>query len=91
MGVKVTFLRDEEGATTPAARAITLVPKAAVLTDKANNFVGVVVRDRVERRAVTVGGADGDRVEVLGALRSGERVVLSPPPNLGDGATVVVK
>jgi RND family efflux transporter MFP subunit len=91
MGVKVTFLREEEAAAAPAARAITLVPKAAVLTDKTNNYVWVVVRDGVERRAVRVGGADGDRVEVLGALGSGERVVLSPPPNLSDGAIVVVK
>jgi RND family efflux transporter MFP subunit len=91
MGVKVTFLREEEEATALAVRAITLVPKAAVLTDNANNFVFVVVSDAVERRAVRVGGADGDRVEVLGALRSGERVVLRPPPNLSDGAKVVVK
>jgi HlyD family secretion protein len=104
MGVKVTFLREEDEAGSPAglpsaagapgtlaARAITLVPKAAVLTDNANNFVFVVVRDGVERRAVTVGGADGDRIEVLGALRSGERVVISPPPSLSDGAKVAVK
>src|SRR5437762_13787362 len=45
MGVKVTFLRAEEGTTAPAARAITLVPKAAVLTDDANNFVFVIVGD----------------------------------------------
>jgi RND family efflux transporter MFP subunit len=93
MGVKVTFLREEEEATAPAvaARAITLVPKIAVLTDSASNFVFVVVGDAIERRAVRVGGADGDRVEVLGTLRSGDRVVLSPPPNLNDGAKVVVK
>ena len=91
MGVKVTFLRDEEQAAVPAAQPTTLVPKAAVLTDETNNFVFVVTGDLVERRAVKVGGTDGDRVEVLAALHAGERVVVSPPPGLGDGAKVVTK
>jgi HlyD family secretion protein len=91
MGVKVTFLRDEEQAAVPAAQPTTLVPKAAVMTDEANNFVFVVTGDGVERRAVKVGGTDGDRVEVLAALHAGERVVVSPPPELSDGAKVVTK
>jgi RND family efflux transporter MFP subunit len=91
MGVKVTLLRQQDEAGAPVARATTLVPKAAIRTDSANNFIFVVVGDAVERRAVRVGGTDGDRVEVLGALRSGERVVISAPQNLTDGAKVVVQ
>jgi HlyD family secretion protein len=94
MGVKVTFLREQDQAAVPAAQPTTLVPKAAVLTDESNNFVFVIAGatgDLVERRAVKVGGTDGDRVEVLAALRAGERVVVSPPPTLTDGAKVVVK
>jgi multidrug efflux pump subunit AcrA (membrane-fusion protein) len=47
--------------------------------------------DLAERRAVTVGGTDGDRVEVLGALRAGDRVIVSPPAGLADGARVLVR
>jgi multidrug efflux pump subunit AcrA (membrane-fusion protein) len=47
--------------------------------------------DRVERRAVKLGGADGDRVEVVAGLQAGDRVVISPPPELNDGGKVIVK
>ncbi len=51
----------------------------------------VVRGEVVERRAVKVGGTDGDRLEVLGGLQRGDRVVVSPPPTLADGAKVTVK
>jgi len=87
MGVKVTFLRDtEDGA--PAARPATLVPKAAIKVEGTQSYVFVVAGDRVERRAITTGGADGDRVEVIAGLTSGERVVVSPPAELTTGALV---
>ncbi|HEV3217081.1 MAG TPA: efflux RND transporter periplasmic adaptor subunit [Vicinamibacterales bacterium] len=91
MGVKVTFLRDPDQEAAPAAQPTTLAPKAAVAADNGNNFVFVVSGDSVERRAVKVGGSDGDRVEVLAGLRPGDRVVVSPPPDLKDGAKVMVK
>jgi RND family efflux transporter MFP subunit len=91
MGIKVTFLKEDDEVAAPAARPATLVPKAAIQSDNTNSFVYVVTGDAVERRAVKAGGADGDRVEVLGALRAGERVVVSPPPGFTDGAKVVVK
>jgi len=98
MGVKVTFLREEDEAVASTAQPTKLVPKAAVQADAAGSFVFAVARSAgagtpdsgiVERRAVTIGGADGDRVEVLGALRAGDRVVVSPPPGLIGGAKVV--
>ena len=91
MGIKVTFLKEDDEVAAPAARPATLVPKAAIQSDNTNSFVYVVTGDTVERRAVKAGGADGDRVEVLGALRAAERVVVSPPPGLTDGAKVIVK
>jgi RND family efflux transporter MFP subunit len=91
MGVKVTFLKEEDEAVAPAARPATLVPRAAVQSDNTNSFVYVVTGDTVDRRAVKVGGADGDRVEVLADLRAGDRVVVSPLQNLTSGAKVVVK
>jgi RND family efflux transporter MFP subunit len=90
MGVKVTFLRDSEE-NTPATRPVTLVPKSAIRTDGKQSYVFVVQNDRVDRRAVTTGGADGDRVEVLAGVNSGERVVVSPPAELSPGALVITR
>jgi RND family efflux transporter MFP subunit len=89
MGVKVTFLRETEDSVTPAARPVTLVPKSAIKTDGNTSYVFVVVNDRVDRRAVTTAGTDGDRVEVVAGLNAGERVVVSPPAELSAGNRVV--
>jgi RND family efflux transporter MFP subunit len=94
MGIKVTFLRSDKDATTPAANAapVTLAPKAAIRADGDTNVVFVVRADGVaERRAVRVAGSDGDRVEILAGLHAGDRVVLTPPQTLKDGDKVLVK
>jgi RND family efflux transporter MFP subunit len=90
MGVKVTFLREADAAT-PAAQAVTLVPQGAVKTDGGATFVFVVRDKTVERRAVKLGGTDGDRVEVLAGLKGGDRVVISPPAELAAGKQIFVK
>lgn len=90
MGVKVTFLRDDV-APEPAAQTITLAPKSAVKSEGDATFAFLVHGDVVERRAVRVGGTDGDRVEVRAGLSPGDRVVIAPPENLTDGTRVVVR
>ena len=91
MGVKVTFLREEQAAAAPAARPVALVPKGAVRGEGGTSHVFVVKQDTVERRAVQTAGTDGDRLEVTGGLSSGERVVVSPPPTLAEGTPIVIK
>jgi RND family efflux transporter MFP subunit len=98
MGVKVTFLREADASTSndraadqAPAQAMTLVPKAAIKTEGDATFVYVVKGNVAERRAVRVGGADGDRVEVIAGLVSGDRVVISPPATLRDGSRIVVQ
>jgi RND family efflux transporter MFP subunit len=93
MGVKVTFLRDAADAEAQtAARAVALAPKAALRVEGDQTYVFVVDgQGLVDRRAVKAGGADGDRVEILAGLNSGERIVVSPPSALATGARVVVK
>jgi RND family efflux transporter MFP subunit len=90
MGVKVTFLRDaEQGESQVAARPVTLVPKAAISTEGNQAYAFVVSSTGVvDRRAVTTGGIDGDRLEVLAGLNAGERVILSPPATLTNGMRV---
>jgi hypothetical protein len=95
MGIKVTFLREPDQAAgrgpAPAAQPVTLVPKASIATDAGGSFVFIVRGDAVERRAVKTAGADGDRVEVIAGLQPGDRVVLTPPKELTNGAKVAVK
>lgn len=91
MGVKVTFLREDEGGAAPAARPVTLVPQAAVRSEGGASYVFVVRQNSVERRAIKTGGTDGDRLEVLAGLSGGDQVVISPPPELAEGMLVTVK
>ena len=91
MGVKVTFLRESDAAAAPVAQAVTLVPQAAAKTDSGTTFVFVVAGTTVERRAVKIGGTDGDRVEVLAGLKGGDRVVIAPPPELAPGKQITLK
>ena len=91
MGVKVTFLREPDDKAGPVAQAVTLIPKGAVRTEGDRSYVFVIRQDTVERRAVQIGGSDGDRLEVVAGLSTSDRVVVSPPPELADGKRIVVK
>ncbi|HUQ86440.1 MAG TPA: efflux RND transporter periplasmic adaptor subunit [Vicinamibacterales bacterium] len=91
MGVGVTFLREVDASAAPVAQSVTLVPQGAVKTDSGTTFVFLVNGQTVERRAVKIGGTDGDRVEVLAGLKGGDRVVVAPPPDLAAGKLIVIK
>ncbi|HUR36110.1 MAG TPA: efflux RND transporter periplasmic adaptor subunit, partial [Vicinamibacterales bacterium] len=92
MGVKVTFMKQAAAQAEGAGRPTTLVPKAAIRTENDQSYAYVVGPGGViDRRAVRAGGTDGDRVEIVAGLASGERVVLTPPSTLVTGTTVVVK
>jgi RND family efflux transporter MFP subunit len=89
MGVKVSFLAEEiagEGA--PPASPSAVVPENAVRADGEQSVAFVFADDRVERRAIRLGGRRGDRVEVVAGLSAGERVVVDGPPDLADGDRV---
>ena len=91
MGVKVSFLSEPapQSATTVPARL--LVPKAALRKVDGRDIVFVVKEDLAERRAVTIGGTDGDQVEIASGLEIGERVIIEGPATLTDGSRVTVK
>lgn len=91
MGVKVSFLRDEDvnGARQSSPRV--LMPKSAARTVDGRTIVFVVHDDRIERRAVKLGTDDRDQVEVLSGLSGGERVVTDGPPSLKDGDRVKIQ
>jgi len=91
MGVKVAFLQAPAAGAAAAPAATLSVPRAAVRADDGASIVFVIAGDRVERRAVTLGAADGDSVDVRTGLSAGERVVIDGPADLEDGDRVVVK
>ncbi len=91
MGVKVAFLTERRTVETTETRARLLVPKTAVRKDDGRDVVFVLHDDRVERRAVTAGAADGDQVEIDAGVTAGEKVVLDAPATMKDGDKVTVK
>ncbi|MEX1127583.1 MAG: efflux RND transporter periplasmic adaptor subunit, partial [Vicinamibacterales bacterium] len=90
MGVKVSFLREDEPGQTAAAAPRVTVPKAAVKTIDSRTVVFVVKDDRVERRAVRAGLENSGQVEILSGLSAGERVVVEGPETLKDGDRVKI-
>ena len=92
MGIKVTFLGDEEKipAGTKIASVI-LIPQDAVRTDGSQKIVFLVKNDHAERRAITIGNTRGSDVEVIAGLNAGDSIVAKPPDNLKDGEAVEIK
>ena len=90
MGIKVTFLgaapEKKSGNEAPP-----LIPQNAVHDDSGKKIVFLVKDDRVERRAVTLGGNRGPDSEIIAGLTVGDTVVVKGPPDLRDGQVVEVK
>jgi HlyD family secretion protein len=89
MSAKVAFLSQAPG---PGdERPVTAVNPKAVVQRDGQSLVWRIADDRVVAVAVTTGRTLGDALEITGqALKPGDRLVLSPPPSLADGARVVV-
>ncbi len=88
MGVKVTFLGEETGAAKAAVRV--LVPHDAVRQENGQPVVFLYRDGKVERRAVRVGAAQGNDVEIIAGVADGDRLAVGAGP-LKDGQRVDVK
>jgi RND family efflux transporter MFP subunit len=91
MGIKVTFLGDEPSTKDVAAAPAILIPQNAVRDDNGKKIVFVIKTDKVEHRAVTLGGNRGSDMEVIAGLAVGDTVVVNGPANLRDGESVQIK
>jgi HlyD family secretion protein len=93
MGIKVTFLGEEhkQAPGAKAAVAMPLIPQTAVRDDGGKKVVFLVKDDRLERRAITLGGTRGSDTEVAAGLAVGDIVVVNGPPDLHDGQSVAIK
>jgi RND family efflux transporter MFP subunit len=90
MGVKVTFLGSEP-AEGQAERVRLVIPRDAVRREGGKDNVYVVDDGQVERRAVRLGAASGNEMDVVSGLSAGEEVVVEGPETLVDGDRVTVK
>lgn len=93
MGIKVTFLSDEPvkkvDASAPVVAA--LLPTDALHDDGGKKIVFLVKNDKLERRAVAVGNAQGAQTEILSGIVAGDAVVVKGPANMQDGLAVQIK
>ena len=87
MGVKVSFITNEPAT---ATTQVVEIPKEAVRHDGEQDIVFIVKEQKLERRAIKVGGTEGEVVRVVSGLSGGE-VVAVAGENLADGDKVKTK
>jgi RND family efflux transporter MFP subunit len=93
MGVKVSFLRDQEPAAASSAASLARfeIPRAAIRAESDRSVVFVARDGKAERRAVRTGLEHGDVIEVLSGVSAGEQVVINPPPTMKDGDRIRIE
>jgi RND family efflux transporter MFP subunit len=93
MGIKVTFLSDEAVKKVDASApvVVALLPTDVVHDESGKKVVFLVKNDRLERRAVSVGGTQGSQTEILSGIVAGDAVVVRGPANMQDGQAVQIK
>lgn len=92
MGVRIVFLAADaaEATAPPTGERRILVPDAAVVEIQGRSGVFVLERDVATFTQVEVGERGGGRTEVRSGLRTGQRIVLDPPPSLQSGDRVIL-
>jgi RND family efflux transporter MFP subunit len=90
MGVKVAFQSAGQptGSESEMSGKRIVVPKAAVRQRDGRDVIWVIRDNRVERRAVTVGGTLGDEATIAAGLSGGDRIVVDPPDSLTENSRI---
>lgn len=90
MNAKITFLRKPDSAARNQPSRIT-VPKSAVQQRDGKTVVLLLIGDKIQSQAVTVGADSSDRVEIKQGLAGGETIVMKPADSITDGTRVKPK
>lgn len=91
MGVRVSFLETKPAAAVQVSKGV-LVPAKAVVKRDGNDSIFIVVDGKAIRRTVQPSPQDyGDMRLIPASISAGDTVVLSPPDDLRDGASVSVE
>jgi RND family efflux transporter MFP subunit len=92
MGVKVAFLSPAPPVgKSGGSKATAIIPKSAVHADGDKQVVYLVREQKLERRAVSLGGERGTDVEILAGVSPGDVLVVRGADKLHEGQTVEVK
>ena len=70
---------------------MTALNSNAIMMHNNTSFVFLINENRVYKTPLTTGSQIGDLTEVLDGVKSGDKVVVSPPNNLRDGMRIKVK
>jgi RND family efflux transporter MFP subunit len=89
MSAKVAFL--EHAVTREEEQPKTALNPGSIVTRNGNQLVFLIVDGRVKETAVQTGARIGDMIEVLGGVKTGDKVVLNPPKKLKSGSKILVK
>jgi membrane fusion protein (multidrug efflux system) len=65
-----------------------VLPAAAMIKEETGARAFVVVQGQVQERVLQLGSTQGDVTAILSGVKAGENVVLSPGPDVHDGAKV---
>lgn len=90
MSVKVAF-RDTAASESGLAQRTVMVPQQALRNQDGHDVVFVIRQGRAERRAVNVVRTHSGETELSAGVTPGEIIVVDPPPDIADGATVEEK
>ena len=91
MGARVAFFGPKAAVAATPPRGV-LVPPQAIAQRDGKSVVFVVEGGKVAQRAVTPAAQDFGAMKLVPeGVKSGERVVVSPPPALQDGARVTIE
>ena len=92
MGVKVAFLSPAPPPSkNGGSDAKAIIPKSAVHADGDKQIVYLVREQKLERRAVSLGGERGSDVEILAGVSPGDVLVVRGAEKLHEGQSVEVK
>lgn len=91
MGVKVAFLSALPAPSKSSSDAKAIIPKSAVHADGGKQIVYLVLNQKLERRAVSLGAERGSDVEVIAGVSPGDLLVVRGADSLHEGQAVEVK
>ena len=92
MGVRVAFLGQKSSPAAPAPKGVLLPPAAIVQRQGGKSVVFVVENGKAAERTVVPAAQDVGAMKLVpDGVKAGERVIVSPPPALQDGASVAIE
>jgi hypothetical protein len=92
MGVRVSFLGPKASTAAQAPEGV-LVPAQAIAQRDGKSMVFVVEAGKAAQRSLAASAPDFGALKLLpqGTVKVGDRVILSPPPALHDGASITIE